>query len=37
MLIFLLSAVVKLLMDGAFSFDPINAEFYVFYYELHKP
>ena len=37
MLIFLLSAVVKLLMDGAFTCDPINVEFYAFYYELYKP
>ena len=35
MLIFLPSAVVKLLIDGAFSYHPINAEFHVFYYELY--
>ena len=35
MLIFLPSAVVKLLIDGAFSYHPINAEFHVFYHELY--
>ena len=36
MLIFLPSAVVKLLIDGAFSYHPINAEFHVFYHELYN-
>ena len=36
MLIFLLSAVVKLLMDGAFTYHPINAEIHVFYHEFHN-
>ena len=37
MLIFLLSTVVKLLMDGALSYHPINVEFHVFYHELYNP
>ena len=27
----------QLLMDGAFSYHPINAEFHVFYHELYNP
>ena len=37
MLIFLLSAVAKLLMDGPFNYHPISVEFHVFYHELYNP
>ena len=36
MLIFPSSALLKLLIDGAFSYHPINAEFHVFYHESYN-
>ena len=36
MLNFLPSAVVKLLLDGAFSYHPKDAEFHIFYHESYN-
>ena len=36
MLIFPSSALLKLLIDGAFSYHPINAEFHIFYHESYN-
>ena len=36
MLIFPSSALLKLLIDGGFSYHPINAEFHIFYHESYN-